>query len=288
MCNNRGHNGNVTYTYFLFKLFICLHVGVSWVFLYLKFHFLKCNENPGLALILCVLMFFSLNDSLKPVDASGRVSTFFSRYGLVWMPSAVGLSWLILSASRMPNTAAFANPLWPPCGPPSCPPFHVTPVTCALWQHSERTPCSGCHDNDLGGPQSAAHTHTHTSTDTLAYTLRQGRRSIFYYTEGSVGGVGGAMRVALQWAHCRDTGEIRERVSVFLSKWQKECVCVCVWGSTGDCICHWTVVPESFWVSHSVERVLNAHRMLQSDLSVESLCHTVLCIIYLIFEVCGQ
>lgn len=133
---------------------------------------------------------------------------------------------------------------------------------------------------------SVSRTHTHTSTDTLAYTLRQGRRSIFYYTEGSVGGVGGAMRVVLQWAHCRDTGEIRERVSVFLSKWQKECVCV--WGSTGDCICHWTVVPESFGVSHSVERVLNAHRMLQSDLSVESLCHTVLCIIYLIFEVCGQ
>lgn len=231
--------------------------------------------------------FSFLNDSLKPVDASGRVSTFSSHYGLVWMHSAVGLSWLILSASRMPNTAAFANPLWPPCSPPSCPPFHVTPVTCALWQHSERTPCSGCHDNDLGGPQSAAHTHTHVHRHTRLHTAARKAIDILLYGGECWGGWVGRWELHCSELTAETPGKL-ERGWVCFSVSDRKSVCVCVWGSTGDCICHWTVVPESFWVSHSVERVLNAHRMLQSDLSVESLCHTVLCIIYLIFEVCGQ
>lgn len=140
-----------------------------------------------------ILTSFTSNifDSLKPVDASDPVSTFSSRYGLVWMHNTVGLfqpSWLILSASHTPNTAAFAIPLWPPYGPPSCPPFHVTPVTCALWQHSERTPCSGCHDNDLGGPQSAAHTHTHVHRHTRLHTAARKAIDILLYGGESWGG----------------------------------------------------------------------------------------------------
>ena len=81
------------------------------------------------------------------------------------------------------------------------------------------------------------HTHTHSSTDTLAYTLRQRRAiDILLYRGWRGGGREGARRVALQWAHCRDTGEIRERVRVWVclservTERERVClrVCVCV------------------------------------------------------------
>lgn len=152
----------------------------------------------------------------------------------------------------------------PPVVPSPVPLLHVTPVTCALWQHSERTPCAGCHGNDLGGPQSVSHMHAHTHS--LTHCGKEGDRYSII-RRGVLGGAGGVMRVALQWAHCRDTGEIRERVSVFLSQWQKVCVCACsrenvcvvFEGAPETAICHWTVVPQTFRVLHSRGLVLNAH-----------------------------
>lgn len=82
---------------------------------------------------------------------------------------------------------------------------------------------------------------THWSTGTLAHTLRQGERSIFYYTEE---GVGGAARVAVQWAHCRDTGEISEGGEC-VCQWQK--MCMRVWLSTGHDGSLETVVWERWW-----------------------------------------
>lgn len=88
--------------------------------------------------------------------------------------------------SASPNTAALANPLLSPYSPP---PslffyFHVTPLTCALWQRSKRTPCSGCHGNDLGGPQSDIAVHRHTRSHTAA------RRAIDILLHGRGGGGG--------------------------------------------------------------------------------------------------
>lgn len=135
-------------------------------------------------------------------------------------------------------------PLRPPCRPLSLVPLFMWPPWPVLCDSTARGPrAQVAMAMTLEGlSQSATHARTHS----LAYTLRQGRRSIFYYTEGSVGGVGGAMRVALQWAHCRDTGEIRERVSVFLSQWQRVCARVCVWGSAGDCYLSLDCCPANF------------------------------------------
>lgn len=87
--------------------------------------------------------------------------------------------------SASPNTAVLANPLLPPYSPP--PSFfssHVTLLTCALWQRSERTPCSGCHGNDLGGPQSGIVVHRHTRSHTAA------RQAIDILLHGRGGGGG--------------------------------------------------------------------------------------------------
>lgn len=118
------------------------------------------------------------------------------------------------SAHQPPLVPLFTWPLWP----------------CALWQHSERTPCSGCHSDDLGGPQS----DTHSSTGALAYTLRQRQAiDILLYVGWRGAGWGGG--VALQWAHCRDTGEIRTRVRAWacLSGRVTESGCACVF----VCVC---------------------------------------------------
>lgn len=168
---------------------------------------------------------------LHPANTSAPVCCIF-RYGLK-PHSAVGPfqpSWIILSTSLTHQTMQHSPaPLRPPCRPLSlvplsCDPRDLCSVTAQREDPVRRLPWQWPWRASVS--QSATHARTHTHS--LAYTLRQGRRSIFYYTEGSVGGVGGAMRVALQWAHCRHTGEIRERLSVFLSQWQKVCVCVCL------------------------------------------------------------
>lgn len=178
----------------------------------------KCNKNPGLSLILCVLKFDQFFSFLKwsflpsitslfwftqtcKCISNKSVSTLSSRYSLVWMHSTVGLfqpSWLILSASRTPNTAAFAIP---PLSHPMVPLFMwpLWPVLCDSTARGPRAQVAMTMTLEgLSQPR------THTSTDTLAYTLRQGRRSIFYYTEGSVGGWGGG-GVGGRWElHCSE------------------------------------------------------------------------------------
>lgn len=143
------------------------------------------------------------------------------------------------SAHQPPLVPLFTWPLWP----------------CALWQHSERTPCSGCHSDDLGGPQS----DTHSSTGALAYTLRQRQAiDILLYVGWRGAGWGGE-------SHCSElTAETRGKLE---RGWERERVCQGEWQKVGArvCLCVYACVhlslgsetiPQSFCLSPSKGRVL--------------------------------
>lgn len=146
------------------------------------------------------------------------IHLFWSGLTTQWKRTVPALKGRLTSAT--PNSAAHAPPL-------HSAPFFTWPLRpSVLWQRSDRTLCPGCHDNDLGRLQSEAR----WSTDTLAYTLRQGKRSIFYYTEG--GWVGqGELHCSELTAETREITEGGECVlSVSDTKWA--CVCMCVRDTT--------------------------------------------------------
>ena len=94
--------------------------------------------------------------------------------------------------------------------PPPPFPLFTWPHDPVLCQSLARgTPCSGCQGNDLGeGPPRA---HSRTDTHTLMHCGKGKPIDILLY-----GGRGPRERGGtLQWAHCRGTGEISERVGVW-------------------------------------------------------------------------
>lgn len=172
---------------------MCLHISATWVFLYLKFIFFSSVIKPWL------------------VTASRLLKVYLN-------PQWIILSTFCIHQAMQYSPAPLKAPH--PFCPPSRPPFHVTPVTCALWQHSERTPCAGCHGSDLGGPQSVRHTHTHTLTG--LHTAARKAIDILLYG-------GECWRGRGRWElHCSElTAETRgklERGWVCLSVSDRKCV----------------------------------------------------------------
>lgn len=166
--------------------------------------------------------------------------TFCHYSGWIWIHSGIGQFqplWLLFSISSTPNTTALTNPLLPPHMVPPLVPLFMWPLWPVL---SKRTPYSGCHGNDLGGPP-VRHTLVHRHTRLHTAAKASDRYSIIRRVAW-----GGERRVALQWAHCRDTGEIRERECV--CQWERQkvgvhaSVYVCM--SRRHCICHCTVVEQ--------------------------------------------
>lgn len=118
------------------------------------------------------------------------------------------------------HCSARQPPLVPLHSPPLFFSSHVTPLTCALWQRSERTPCSGCHGNDLGGPQSDIVVHRRARSHTAAKASDR-------YSITRKRGWGWVGRREL---HCSELtaeaqGKLVREVSVFVSQWQQMCVC---------------------------------------------------------------
>lgn len=172
----------------------------------------------------------------------------------------VSLNRTVLSAPTTPHGSSYLPSVYtrrcsirqPACSPP--PPAVPLLVPLSMWP-----PWPVLCDSTARGPhaqvamamtlEGLSQSATHTRTHSLAYTLRQGRRSIFYYTEGSVGGWVGRWEL-----HCSElTAETRgklERGWVCFSVSDRKCVCVIVCvvfeGAPETAICHWTVVPQTF------------------------------------------
>lgn len=183
---------------------------------------------------------------VNPVALLSTSSVYFLIIPL-WIHSGRGqlqLSWLLFSTSTTLPHQAPQHSSTPSC-PPTIPllsPFFMWPLWPVLCDSTARGPhAQVAKAMTLEGP-SQTHTYTHTLTlvhrHTRLHTAAKAsdRYSIIRRVARGWGGRGreGARRVALQWAHCRDTGEIRERVRVWVclsgrvTERESVSACVCV------------------------------------------------------------